>query len=138
MGQELIKRALDAFVFLINLTWALIKFVMTAALVPAQPGLLGGAGGVWGDGLAPLVQARPSSGRNPSVKPPGDSKEQRSRAALSYAASGGRGGPQSPSWEACPLALIPLARLVAAFGGHFNSPHHYEGPSPGSCSKGDC
>lgn len=34
MGQELIKRAVDASVFLINLTSALIKFVMTAALVP--------------------------------------------------------------------------------------------------------
>lgn len=34
MGQELIKRAVDASVFLINLTSALIKFVMTAELVP--------------------------------------------------------------------------------------------------------
>lgn len=34
MGQELIKSAVDASVFLINLTSALIKFVMTAALVP--------------------------------------------------------------------------------------------------------
>lgn len=34
MGQELIKSAVDATVFVINLTSALIKFVMTAALVP--------------------------------------------------------------------------------------------------------
>lgn len=34
MGQELIKRAVDAAVFLINLTSALIKFVITAGLVP--------------------------------------------------------------------------------------------------------
>ena len=34
MGQELIKRAVDASVFLINLTSALIKFVMTVELVP--------------------------------------------------------------------------------------------------------
>lgn len=34
MGPELIKRAVDASVFLINLTCALIKFVMTAELVP--------------------------------------------------------------------------------------------------------
>lgn len=36
MGQELIKRAVDASVFLINLTSALIKFVMTAELVPVR------------------------------------------------------------------------------------------------------
>lgn len=36
MGQELIKRAVDAAVFLINLTSALIKFVMTAELVPVR------------------------------------------------------------------------------------------------------
>lgn len=36
MGQGLIKRAVDASVFLINLTSALIKFVMTAELVPVS------------------------------------------------------------------------------------------------------
>lgn len=36
MGQELIKRAVDASVFLINLTSGLIKFVMTAELVPVR------------------------------------------------------------------------------------------------------
>lgn len=34
MGLELIKRAVDASVFLINLTCALITFVMTVGLVP--------------------------------------------------------------------------------------------------------
>lgn len=36
MGQELIKRAVDAFVFLVHLTPALIEFVMTAELVPVS------------------------------------------------------------------------------------------------------
>ena len=36
MGQELIKRAVDASVFLINLTSGLITFVMTAELVPVR------------------------------------------------------------------------------------------------------
>ena len=34
MGLELIKRAVDATVFLINLTCVLITFVMTVGLVP--------------------------------------------------------------------------------------------------------
>lgn len=34
MGQELIKSAVDASVFVINLTPALIRFVMTVALGP--------------------------------------------------------------------------------------------------------
>lgn len=44
MGQELIKSAVDASVFVINLTPALISFVMTAALVPPVCVQAGGAG----------------------------------------------------------------------------------------------
>lgn len=36
MGHKLIKREVDASVFLINLTSALIKLVMTAELVPVS------------------------------------------------------------------------------------------------------
>lgn len=38
MGQELIKSAVDASVFVINLTPALIRFVMTAELGPLSAG----------------------------------------------------------------------------------------------------
>lgn len=38
MGQELIKSAVDASVFAINLTPALIRFVMAAALVLLSAG----------------------------------------------------------------------------------------------------
>lgn len=53
MGQELIKRAVDASVFLINLTSALIKFVMTAELVSCLPpdAQQGGGGEREGKGL---------------------------------------------------------------------------------------
>lgn len=46
--------------------------------------------------------------------------------------------PQSPLEEACPRALILLARLVAAAEAILIPPRHYEGPSPGSVAKGDC
>lgn len=39
MGQELIKSTVDASVFVINLTPALIRFVMTAVLAPPTPPL---------------------------------------------------------------------------------------------------
>lgn len=51
MGQELIKSAVDASVFVINLTPALIRFVMTAALVLLSAGrrtTSGGGGGAHG------------------------------------------------------------------------------------------
>lgn len=56
MGQELIKRAVDASVFLINLTSALIKFVMTAELVPVSHQTLD-----WGEGEGGAVNVRDSS-----------------------------------------------------------------------------
>lgn len=52
MGRELIKRAVDASAFVINLTCALIKFVMTAALVPVRRHRHdAGVGGLWGGDL---------------------------------------------------------------------------------------
>lgn len=78
--QELIKRAVDASVFVINLTFALIKFVMTAGLVPVCHQTHNGGG----DGRGGSVNVRDSSSqqisqwstanihRNPSIKSPGD------------------------------------------------------------------
>lgn len=77
MVQELIKRAVDASVFVINLTFALIKFVMTAGLVPVCHQTHNG-------GVRGAVNVRDSSSqqisqwstanihRNPSIKSPGD------------------------------------------------------------------
>lgn len=45
MGQELIKSAVDASVFVINLTPALIRFVMTAVLVLLSAGRRTSSGG---------------------------------------------------------------------------------------------
>lgn len=48
MGQELIKSTVDASDFVINLTRALIRFVMTAALVPGRCTTSRGGGSVHG------------------------------------------------------------------------------------------
>lgn len=58
MGQELIKSTVDASVFVINLTPALIRFVMTAALVPLSAGRRATTRGGWGGGGGRAGRAR--------------------------------------------------------------------------------
>lgn len=119
MGQELIKSAVDASVFVINLTPALISFVMTAALVPLSASRQAGRGSSHDRQL--ISQWSPANiHHNPSIKSVGDDTGLLRGRQLLYLGCGGRARLRGVA-----LHTNPGTPISTRLGGHFNSLRHY-------------
>lgn len=115
MGQELIKSAVDASVFVINLTPALIRFVMAAALVLLSAG------------------RRTTRRREEEAARMADSGQRRASAVIPPSRLWLRTQPPLPSfWGRAPepglrgvaLHTNPRSPISTCLGGHFNSLRH--------------
>lgn len=108
MGQELIKSTVDASVFVINLTPALIRFVMTAVLAPPPPSndrrTSSGGGGQWS---AANIHHNPSI-TSVMIQP-----------VLLYLGCGDRARLRGVA-----LHTNPDTPISTCLGGHFNSLRH--------------